>query len=190
MKPYDELLHVLETLPGKPVKKPYYRLIGIKYLKNPLSALGSKLIGGRYNYIGTFEVLYVAPDAQTAVREIIKDFQFRFPPKSLITIEVDLRYIADLEDRRTIETLGIDRDELFSPWRKIQDIDRKKAYTQTLGEAIYNSKRFEGIRYPSAKVRGKYNLAIFPDRLKEKSRIKVYDPDKLLEQVIMASREI
>lgn len=190
MKPPGELIHILETLPEIPVKKPFYRLIGIKYLKNPLNALGSKFVGGRYNHIGTFEVLYVAPDPQTAVQETIKDFEFRFPPKSIITIEVDLQAIIDLEDSKTIEVLGIDRDRLFSPWRKIQDIDQKKTYTQILGEAIYNARRFEGIRYPSAKVKGKYNLAIFPDRLKEKSSIRVYDPDRLLEQVIMAPREI
>jgi hypothetical protein len=39
----------------------------------------------------------------------------------------------------------------------------------------------------STKVKGKYNLAIFPGRLKRGSHIKVYDPDKLLEQVIKGS---
>jgi hypothetical protein len=40
MKSPDELMHILETLPGIPVKNPYYRLIGIKYLKNPFFLIG------------------------------------------------------------------------------------------------------------------------------------------------------
>lgn len=184
MKNADELKYILENLPGIPIKKPYYRVMGIKYLSNPLSALGSKLAGGRYNYIGEFEVLYLASDVQTAVQETLKNIHFRFSPKSIITIEVEVQNIVNLEDKKTTNTLGIDGDKLLSPWRKTQDIDHKKAYTQILGQAIYESNRFEGIKYPSAKVKGKYNLAIFPDRLMSGSNIKVYDPERLLEQVI------
>lgn len=185
MKPYDELKDILEKAPGISIKKSYYRIIGVKYLKNPLSALGSKLTGGRYNYIGEFEVLYLAPNPQTALQETLKNINFRFPPKSLITIEVNTKYILNLRAKKVTSALGIDIEKLFLPWRKIQDIDQEKAYTQVLGQAVYESKIFEGIQYPSAKVRGKYNLAIFPDRLRKESSIKVYDPDKILEQVIV-----
>ena len=187
MKPYDEIERILEIIPAISIKRPYYRVMGVKYLRNPLSALGSKLAGGRYNYIGEFEVLYVAPDVQTAVQETLKNVPFRFSPKSIITIEVEVQKIVDLEDKKTIDALGLDVDKLFLPWRKTQDIDQKKAYTQILGQVIYANKIFEGIRYPSTKVKGKYNLAIFPGRLKRGSHIKVYDPDKLLEQVIKGS---
>jgi len=185
MKPYDELKDILEKAPGISIKKSYYRMIGVKYLKNPLSALGSKLTGGRYNYIGEFEVLYLAPNPQTALLETLKNINFRFPPKSLITIEVNTKYILNLRAKKVTSALGIDIEKLFLPWRKIQDLDQEKAYTQILGQAVYDSKIFEGIQYPSAKVRGKYNLAIFPDRLRKESSIKVYDPDKILEQIIV-----
>ncbi len=184
MIPYNEVKSTLETIPGIAIKKSYYRLMGVKYLKNPLSALGSKFSGGRYNHIGQFEALYLAPDPKTAVEENLKNINFRFPPKSIITIDVEVQSIINLKDKKLINILGIDRDRLFSPWRQIQDIDHKLAYTQVLGQLIYDSKLFEGILYPSAKVKGKYNLAIFPDRLKRGSNIKVYDPDKILEQVI------
>lgn len=184
MKPYNELKFTFETISGIAIKKFYYRLMGMKYLRNPLNALGSKLSGGRYNYIGRFEALYLAPDPKTAVEESLKNINFRFPPKSIITIDVEVQSIIDLKNKKLINILGIDRDQLFSPWRKIQDIEQKIAYTQLLGQLIYDSKLFEGIRYPSAKVKGKYNLVIFPNRLKKGSNIKVYDPDKILEQVI------
>jgi RES domain-containing protein len=185
MKSYDELKDILEKAPGISIKKSYYRMIGVKYLKNPLSALGSKLTGGRYNYIGEFEVLYLAPNPQTALQETLKNINFRFPPKSLITIEVNTKYILNLRAKKVISTLGIEIEKLFLPWRKIQDLDQEKAYTQILGQAVYDSKIFEGVQYPSAKVKGKYNLAIFPNRLRKESSIKVYDPDKILEQVIV-----
>jgi RES domain-containing protein len=185
MKPYDELQDILKKVPGIAIKKSFYRMIGVKYLKNPLSALGSKFTGGRYNYIGEFEVLYLAPNPQTALQEILKNINFRFPPKSLITIEVDTKCVLNFRAKKVISALGIEINRLFLPWRKIQDIDQEKAYTQILGQVVYDSKIFEGIQYPSAKVKGKYNLAIFPDRLKKESSIKVYDPDKILEQAIV-----
>ncbi len=77
------------------------------------------------------------------------------------------------------ELAGIDTNQLFSAWRIPMD---KESYTQTLGRLIYESKKFEGIRYPSSKIKGKYNLALFPDRLKKGTSIKVYDPNKLVEQ--------
>jgi len=60
----------------------------------------------------------------------------------------------------------------------------QEAYTQTLGRLIYESCRFEGIRYPFATVKQKWNLAIFPDRLKKQSEIHVYDSHKLVTQEI------
>jgi RES domain-containing protein len=184
MKPYEKLQDILKKAPGISIKKSYYRMIGVKYFKNPVSALGSLLTGGRYNYIGEFEILYLAPNPQTALQETLKNINFRFPPKSLITIDVDVKNILNLRSQKIISALGINIEKLFLPWRKVQDIDQEKAYTQILGQAIYDSQIFEGIQYPSAKVKGKYNLAIFTGRLMKESSLKVYDPDKILEQVI------
>lgn len=184
MKDPDELNSVLKNLPGISIKKSYYRFIGIKYLKDPLSALGSKKNGGRYNFKDAFEVLYIAPDPQTAVQETLQNINFRFPPKAIITIDVEVQEIINLKDEKTINTLGIYTEKLHRPWRKFQDIEGKESYTQTLGKSIYEAQKFEGIQYPSAKVKGKYNLAIFPERLKKGSLITVYDPDKLLEQYL------
>ena len=71
----------------------------------------------------------------------------------------------------------------MKPWRESQDIFEKEAYTQKLGRRIFESDKFEGIRYPSAKVNGEYNNVIFPDRLKRKSRINIYDPEDILTKI-------
>jgi hypothetical protein len=36
MKLYDELQDILKKVPGIAIKKSFYRMIGVKYLKNPL----------------------------------------------------------------------------------------------------------------------------------------------------------
>ena len=61
----------------------------------------------------------------------------------------------------------------------------KNPIHRLLGIYSTNQKKFEGIRYPSAVLKDKYNLAIFPDRLKKGSEVKVYDPDRLIEQVVL-----
>ncbi|MBU4257577.1 RES family NAD+ phosphorylase [Patescibacteria group bacterium] len=142
------------------------------------------MCGGRYNLKNTFEVLYMAPDLETAIAETKKPHNFKLPPKIIITIDVNVQEIVDLEDTQIVKTLDIDTGQLFGPWRVPINTE---SYTQTLGRLIYESKNFEGIRYPSAapSVKNKYNLAIFPDRLKKGSEIRVYDPEKLVEQVIL-----
>lgn len=102
----------------------------------------------------------------------------------LVTIEVNLQRVIDLEDSKTINALGINEQELYCPWRKIQDVDGKEAYTQIFGCMIYESQVIETICYPSVVKKGKYNLAIFIKRLKKDSELKVYDPDKKISQVI------
>lgn len=176
----------LNKIPGVPIKGFFYRFIGIEYLSNPLGALQSKVTGGRYNFKGQFEVLYLAPDSVTAINEGQKEILDKFPPKAIITVEVDVKCIIDLEDRKIRDALKIDTCRLMESWR---DIQRKggESYPQTFGRIVYELDRFEGIRYPSAKVNGKYNLAIFPDKLKEVSQTSVYDPDKILKAIILRS---
>lgn len=181
MKSPKAIKDSLRSIQGVAIKRSFYRFIGIEYLKNLLGTIGS-LKGGRYNLKNTFEVLYMAPDPETAIAETIKFHNFRSPPKMIVTIDVHIQHILDLEDTQTIETLGIDTERLSTAWRIPSD---KESYTQTLGCLIYKSKKFEGIHYPSAVVKDKHNLAIFPDRLKKGSEIKVYDPDKLIEQVLL-----
>lgn len=180
MKSKKEVKRLLKSLQGVAVKKSFNRFVGIEYMNNLLSSIGS-LKGGRYNLKSSFEVLYMAPDPETAIAETKKRHNFKFPPKIIITIDVNTQSILDLENQHILESLGIDEEKLFCAWRFPRD---KEAYTQTLGHLVYAAKIFEGIWYPSVIVKGKYNLGIFPDRLKKSSEIKIYDPEKLVEQAI------
>ena len=66
--------------------------------------------GGRYNFKGkgSFEVVYLAPDPETAIAEGSRD-KYLIPPSVLITIEVNLQRVIDLEDRETIHNAFFDR---------------------------------------------------------------------------------
>ncbi|MCJ7472584.1 MAG: RES family NAD+ phosphorylase [Actinobacteria bacterium] len=180
----EELKDILKQRRGISFDTFFYRFMGIEYLKNPLSGLGSLEHGGRYNYFkDRFEVIYLAPDPETATAESTRDAML-ITPRAMITIKVTLQKVIDLKDTKVINALGINEQELCCPWRKIQDIDEEKAYTQILGHMIYKSQEFEAIHYPSVQKKGKYNLAIFPERLEKDSELKVYDPDKKIGQVI------
>ncbi len=181
MKSQSEIKNTLKSLKGIAIQESFYRFVGIEYINDLLSSVGSWDRGGRYNLKKAFEVLYIAPDPQTAIEESIKPSNFKLPPKIIVTIDVNVQEIIDLEEEQIIEALGIDTNQLFSAWRIPMD---KESYTQTLGCLIYESKKFEGIRYPSATIKDKYNLALFPDKLKKGTKIEIYDPDKLVEQII------
>jgi len=176
-----------EELKGIPIEGYWYRNVSIEFISHPLGGVGSILGGGRYNLPDSFEVLYMAPDPHTAIEEAKREpFDKKMPPQLLITAEIKTQVILNLEDKAIINALGIIEEKLFKPWRYPK---YKEAYTQALGRIIYGYNIFEGIRYPSAKIENKYNLAIFPNRLRKNSEIKVYDPNKIIEQVLVGKLE-
>ncbi|MEA3347197.1 MAG: RES family NAD+ phosphorylase [Candidatus Auribacterota bacterium] len=181
MKSTTEIKKVLHSLQGVAVEGSFYRSVGVENISDLLSSVGSQIIGGRYNLKNGFEVLYMASEPESALNEVVRRYPFRLPPQVIITIDVAVREVLDMEDRHVVDVLGIDIGRLLSPWYYPSD---QESYTQTLGRLIYESGCFEGIRYPSAVSENKYNLAIFPGRLKKVSWIQVYDADKLVKQEI------
>jgi RES domain-containing protein len=167
-----------------PIKATYFRFIGLQYLQHPLSAIGSIIFGGRYNHKNSFETLYLAPNPEAAIKESTRGFSIKFPPKVLMSIDVTLGKVIDLGDQSVLDELKIRADDLVVAWRKCQNIDDEEVLTQKLGQAIFRSGHFEAIRYPSAVIKKHYNLAVFPDRLLKDSKIRIYDPDKIIEQTI------
>lgn len=181
MKSLKEIRKILCTLQGITIEGPFFRSVGVENINDMLSSVGSWMIGGRYNLKNKFEVLYMAPKPKIALEEVVKRYPFRLPPQVIVTIDVTVQKILDMEDQYALDMLGIDATRLLSPWYYPSN---QESYTQILGRLIYESGRFEGIRYPSAVAKQKWNLAIFPDMLKKRSKIQVYDPDKLVKQEI------
>mgnify|MGYP000689237036 CR=1 FL=1 len=88
----------LQTLQGE-----FYRYVNLKRASEPLSTIGSRKVGGRYNAVNAFEVLYLADTPVTALAEIraitLNDTLFvgvPQPPKALFTVSVKLKRVLKL----------------------------------------------------------------------------------------------
>jgi len=111
-----EIRTVLQSLKSVAIEDSFSRSVGVKNINDLLSSMGSWMIGGRYNLKNRFEVLYMAPDPKTALEEVIKRYPFKIPPQVIITIDVTVQRILDMEDQYVLDMLGIDTTRLLSPW--------------------------------------------------------------------------
>lgn len=83
-----------------------------------LSAKGSLMVGGRFNFIGKFEVLYLSCDSHTCLEETTKSIQrpasevAQVLPRTIIGIQVKLSRVLDLTDANVRRSLGITKQVL------------------------------------------------------------------------------
>lgn len=140
--------------------------------RDVLSALGSQLSGGRYNFHGTFPILYLSCDIHTCVEETTKSFQqagtsvAQALPRTIVGVEVRLTNVLDLTDPAVVRLLSITRLRLIrTDWVTSQDVDGEEAFTQTIGRLAHDA-GVEAVLAPSAAVpRTGKNLCIFSDHL-------------------------
>jgi RES domain-containing protein len=136
--------------------------------------------------------LYMAEDRETAFAEahqIGASIKRQQPaaddprrPTVVVSVKVSLDSALDVSDPAVQAALGTDLGELLRPWRRAQC--RGPVPTQQLGLATFASGRFQAIRYPSARLRGRCCLAIFTDRVVPPAYVEVYDPDRNIDQRI------
>lgn len=172
-----------------------YRFIGSRLLSAPLASAGSKLQGGRFNPPGSFEVLYTALAAHTALAEregiLLRDAAIKaaraIRTGVLLRIACHLISVLDLTDERVRQRLEISLADLTGPWLPWNarpdapsDALGTTAPSQRIGLAVYVSRRFEAILAPSAKDAKGCCLAIFPDRLQPGSRVVIDDPQGII----------
>jgi hypothetical protein len=97
-------------------------------------------------------------------------------------VEAFLHRILDLTVSDVRSALGTNRQELTGAWRHIQATGRE-APPQTLGRICHQSGRFEAIRFPSSKnAPDGVCIAVFTERLRSSSWVKVFDPEGRLAQ--------
>lgn len=171
---------------------PLFRFIGTRFIDSPLSSAGSRKRGGRFNPPDSFEALYTALSAETAMAErdglLLSAPGVRLATQIgtgvLLRLECRLSAVLDLTDDAVRTKLDASLAVLLAPWlpwsahaaEDAVDTDSHVAPTQRLGLAVFNSHRFEAIRAPSAKDAIGSCLVIFPERLRSRSRIAVDDP--------------
>lgn len=136
-----------------------------------------------------FETIYFAEDPTTALGDVdlvIKHARslvtVRSHPWVLVTVEGTPLSVVDLTEASIVRNLGLSHEELTGEWRYTQE-EIGVTPTQVLGRVCHDIKLFDGIRYPSSKnssdgVCG----AVFPDRLKARAFLEVYDQAGILTQ--------
>jgi RES domain-containing protein len=183
----DALVVAVQRLPTRPLEGVAFRLILARYAATALSSIGSLRTGGRYNLRGHFEALYLASSPITALREVEVLVEtadglrgVKGPPRILLSVEYSLRSVVDLTGGTVHELLGTTVDELCAPWRPVNAAGQV-APTQLLGEVIHDDGSAEALRAPSARDPSTENLAVFPDRLRAGSSLRVFDDSGLID---------
>lgn len=195
---------LLARVEERPYDGPVYRFIGSRFLASPLSSAGSRLHGGRFNPPDAFEVLYTALGAETALAEregiLLTTPGIRLVrgvrTGVLLRIHCRLARVLDLRDGALRERLAFSLASLLGPWLpwnvgpadRAASAPRPLAPSQRLGLAVYESKRFEAILFPSAKDPLGSCLAIFPDRLRHGSRVTVDDKEGVIRAALGIAR--
>jgi len=160
-----------------------YRNVRPKRAGNLLSSPGSLVSGGRYNFKGLFEVLYLSCDVHTCVEETTRSLtQNAFDvaktlPRLLVSIEVKLSKVLDFTDSRVRRDLGITKKVLTeTDWASLQEAE-VETITQAIGR-LTRDVGFEAIFVPSATRLGN-NLDVFPDNLLSDSILKVANEEEI-----------
>ena len=145
-----------------------------------ISGVGSRRKGARYTPVRSFSTVYGGEDPETALAETMayyRDYGFSDAdamPRVFVNIEVEVYDVLDLTDAAMRRRLGVTVADLTEgSWRDFQEADRE-ALTQAIGRTAYKL-GFEGLFYPSARLRGRFNLAVFPENLYGTSSLRVDD---------------
>ncbi len=154
--------NILKGLRGTSIRGVFFRSMRKKYAKDPLTVVGSLILGGRYNPKGEFGALYLSDSSGTSWAEIKrKDSNARVEDYPIFSISIDLHKVLDLTDESVCEAL--------KKRRGTDLIGENRTETQAMGKAVREA-GFEGILAPAA-VGGGKTLAVFMDHLAKNSSV-------------------
>jgi len=181
MRRVDRFRAVFKTL-GQPARGSSFRAVPLKFQSSPISAIGSRIADGRYNARATFEALYTAESADTALRELNVVVQvpggswITVPaaPHILFTIDYDLSHVVDLTDRDVLTQLKIEPADLLSNW-KLDVLGGRVPLTHEIGTAACLA-GVEALRVPSARHNASTNIVVIYDQMLTTSRVAIHDP--------------
>ena len=199
-----KLRQALAVLPGVPFEAVVHRAVHLHWLMNlppnvvpqPLYSLAAPAAGARFTPIGGPSMLYFAEDAETAYEEANQVGSLvrsvlgvaAAPPTVLVAASVKLSAVLDLTDSSVQAALSISLAELAAPWRlasaRSASARTKKPMTQRLGQAIFDSGRFQALRYESSRLPGHRCVAIFTGRVAAPDFVEVHDPHHNISQRI------
>ncbi len=200
----SKLRQALAAIPSVPFEGTLHRAVHLHWLMNlppnvvpqPLYSLAAPTTGARFTPVGGPPMLYFAEDAETAYAEanqvgsLVKSVLevAAAPPTVLVAASVKLGSVLDLTDSSIQAALSLSLAEIAAPWRlasaRAAGSRSKRPTTQRLGQAIFDSGRFQALRYESTRLPGHPCLAIFTGRVAAPNFIEVHDPHHNISQRI------
>lgn len=164
----QQLLARIDAIEPTPFAGQAFRHIAQDH--HPLSGIGARTHGGRWNPPESFSTLYLALERETTVHEFYRlaKRQGRDPedflPRRLYRYDIALAALLDLREPATRTALQLSDPELRSS---------DAAKCQQIGESAHHL-GLEGILAPSATGEGVI-LAVFFDRLHADSQVRDLD---------------
>jgi len=152
---FEAILEALGKLSVQSLSGTAFRAVNLRYANNPLSAVGSGRVGGRFNRKGQFEALYLSENPDTTLREV--EFAasvggaFKAVPKEpyvIFSIGFSLGRVLDLSQPEAWATIRVTKDQLTAPWRK-QQLFGEPILTQAIGAKVLELD-IEALKFVSA----------------------------------------
>jgi len=170
--------------PLRALRCPLWRMLAIRYQRDPWSGEGARRHGGRWNAPGQ-AALYLGTDHATAIAEY---YQGLAKPGTLAPYRLDATAIADLTDgqgRAADERIA---QALAAPWKAIAGIEGGLPPSWALAQELI-ARGAEGARVPSAQNPGGTALVLWrwhrademsADESGEGAALELLDPDHVL----------
>lgn len=105
--------------PLRPLRCPVWRMLTIRYQRDPWSGEGARLHGGRWNAPGQ-AALYLGTDHATAIAEF---YQGLAKPGTLAPYRLEAQAIADLTDGQGRAADDNVAQAMAAPWKRIAEIE-------------------------------------------------------------------
>jgi len=168
---WEELERIFRKI--KPLSITYYRTVTAdRAIQGIFPSLeGSISAGGRFNIPRKFGALYLSSTPQAALEEAIQTtcrvgFQ-KWKPKTIVEVKFQDIHILDLENRKNLEQIKVNREELEIDWNEENKYNRITT-SQLIGK-IARDCGFEAIRISSKLVDKAYNIAVFLDKISDRN---------------------
>ena len=132
--------------------------------------------------------IYVAEHQYTALAEVDHSITSSLrksgritpsPPLTIYAIHVKLNRVLDLADKAVVDALGTNFAELKEAWAQ-QMKNGDPVPTHILAEAVYDSHRYQAIRFLSVEHKGGINLVVWTRKIRKPCFVEVYDPSSRL----------
>ena len=187
MLPAGELNTAIATIEGAPYTGVLTRFVDSDAFevgsKNCFYDRGPSEDGKRYTPKGGARGIYLAEGIKAAFGEATQQGLAALNPDRVATriqmdMKVRLESVLNLGDARVRRRLGTTVEELKFPWKGGLIEPYTWPATWILGQAVFESERFDGIRFPSAKVNRHYCVLILTERLGLRAKLTAHRPKK------------